>query len=151
MISKILAEFEKHGAATEIRGLIDAGFIAVETLSESEKLYATHIADAIAHSPLTKDKEASHHYPEAEAIALMGRNGISALELLLDERAARNEAQARHIAVIGFAGVLIRAYQRQILSAELVRIALRACQRQGTHYSNEFIAEVYHRLKEGVV
>lgn len=80
----------------------------------------------------------------------MSRAELGARELLLDELAARMIAQERGIAVIGFAGVLIRASQQSLLSAEDVRAILLLCQPQGTHYSNAFIAAVYRRLKEGV-
>lgn len=144
-----LAEFEKHGAINEIRDLIDSKFVAVHALTGEEKQAARDIAEAIAQSPLSNDKEAGHHYPEAEAMALIERPELEAQELLLDERAAREIAQAREIPVVGFAGVLIRSSQRELLSAEAVRDALTLCQQQGTHYSNQFIAEVYRRLKEG--
>ena len=70
-------------------------------------------------------------------------------EILLDELAARAIAQERGAPVVGFAGVLIRASWQGLLSAESVRDALVMCQRQGTHYSDRFITEVYRRLKEG--
>ena len=145
-----LAEFAKHGAADEIHELINAGFIQVHLLITDEKQHAEYFAEAIAQSPLTKDKLALAHYPEAEAMVLFNRPHCPARELLLDERAARAVAQAHGIPVIGFAGVLIRAYQQNLLSAEAVRDALNHCRQQGTHYSESFIAEVYQRLKENV-
>lgn len=146
-----LVEFEKHGAASEIQALIEDGFVVVHTLSDADKKAAQEIAEAIARSPLSKDKEAAHHYPEAEAAVLMNRPELGAREMLLDELAARAIAQERGIPVVGFAGVLIRASRQDLLSPEAVRDALEVCQRQGTHYSDHFIAETYRRLKEGVV
>ncbi len=146
-----LAEFEQHGAADEIRELVDSGFVTVYTLTYAEKQVAQEIAQAIARLPLTRNKTAAQHYPEAEAIVLMSRPGLPAQEILLDERAARQVAQAHGLPVIGFAGVLIRACQQGLLSAGNVRDALLLCQSQGTHYSDQFIAEVYARLKEGAI
>ncbi|MBI3760676.1 MAG: hypothetical protein HY260_02275, partial [Chloroflexi bacterium] len=140
-----LAEFEKHGAEGEIRELIDDGFVIVHRLSDTEKQTAREMAEAIASSSLSKDKEAAHHYPEAEAMVLMSRLEADAQEILLDELAARSIAQEHGIAVIGFAGVLIRASRQDLLSAEAVRDALMTCQQQGTHYSDQFIGEIYRR------
>jgi predicted nucleic acid-binding protein len=106
-------------------------------------------APAIANSPLSKNKDAAHHYSEAEAIALMNRPELSAQEILLDELAARQIAHARGIHVVGFAGILIRACQQRLLVADDVRDALMLCQQQGTHYSDRFITEIYQRLTEG--
>ncbi|MBN1889004.1 MAG: hypothetical protein JW850_13500 [Thermoflexales bacterium] len=144
-----LPEFEEHGAADEIDDLIETGFVIVHTLTDAEKPIAQEIAQAIANSPLSKNKEAAHHYSEAEAIVLMSRPELSAQEILLDELAARQIAQARGIHVVGFAGILIRACQQQLLAAEDVRDTLMLCQQQGTHYSDRFITEIYTRLTEG--
>lgn len=144
-----LAEFKKHDAGGEISQLIDEGFVVVHTLTATEKQVAQEIADAIAQSAHSTDKEAAHHWPESEAMVLMSRPQSTAREILLDERAARAVVQERGLPVIGFAGVLIRASQRGLLSSEEVRDALTLCQQQGTHYSNQFISELYRRLKEG--
>ena len=138
------------GAAKELDELINVGFVVVLTLTDDEKETAQEIAEAIALSPLTKDKVVKNHYPEAEAIALMGRTELYAQEILLDELAARAIATERGVPIVGFAGILIRASQRGLLSIEDVRDALISCQQQGTHYSNRFIDQVYRRLKEGV-
>lgn len=69
-----LAEFEQHGAGQEIQTFIETGFIVVhDDLTAAEKQAAWTIAQEIGNSPLSKDKEAAHHYPEAEAIVLMNR------------------------------------------------------------------------------
>lgn len=144
-----LAELEKHGVGDQIRELIGAGFVVVHTLTDTEKGAAQEIADAIARSPISKDKQATSHYPEAEAMALTGRLELAAQEILLDERAARAIAQERGISIVGFAGILVRACRQGLLTEDAVRDALVECQQQGTHFSDRFIAEVYRRLKEG--
>lgn len=144
-----LAEFEGHGATEEIQGLMESGFIVTHDLTESERQTAQAIADEIARSARSKNKEPVHHYPEAAAIALMERGDLGAMELLVDELAAREVAQRRGVDTVGFPGLLIRTCQQGLMTPEQVRDALADCQRQGTHYSNRFIAEVYQRLKEG--
>ena len=143
-----MAELEKHGAGPEIRALISAGFIIVhDDLTVLEQERAQQMAMEIADSKVSKDKEAAHHYPEAEAMVLMERSELRAVELLLDELAAREIAQQRKIPVVGFPGILIRACQQGLISAEDVRDALLECQRQGTHYATTFIEEIYTRLR----
>jgi len=144
-----LTEFEEHGAAVEIRALIETGFIAAHHLTDSERVTARVIAEEIAQSSVSRDKDPTHHYPEAEAIVLMERGNLAAVELLVDELAAREIARRRRIAIVGFSGLLIRAGQQGLLTPEQARDALAECQRQGTHYSNQFIAEIYQRLRRG--
>lgn len=144
-----LAEFEGHGAAEEIWGLMESGFIVAHSLTESERQTAQAIADEIARSARSKNKEPVHHYPEAAAIALMGRGDLGAMELLVDELAAREVAQRRGVDTVGLPGLLIRTCRQGLMTPDQVREALADCQRQGTHYSNRFIAEVCQRLKEG--
>jgi predicted nucleic acid-binding protein len=146
-----LPELEMHGAAKELGELIDTGFVRLLPLTQTERESALAIADAIAQSPFTKDRVAAHHQAEADAIALMSRPDLRAREILLDERSARTVAQARGVPVVGFAGVLIRASRQHLLAAEDVRDALLRCQRQGTHYSDQFIADVVRRLQAGTI
>ena len=143
-----LAEFEGHGAGADLGGLLNQKFVQVHRLTERECEIASRIADMIANSPLTRDKVAASHYPEAEAMMLVARPDLMAQELLIDERAARAVAQSLGIPVIGFAGILIRACRAGKMTADAARDALKSCQAQGTHYSNKFIAEIYRRLKE---
>ena len=96
---------------------------------------------------MSRDKELSHHYPEAEAIVLMGRTDLEAMELLVDELAAREVAQRQGVPIVGFPGVLIRACKQGLMTPAEVRDALQECQRQGTHYSIQFIEEIYDRLR----
>jgi hypothetical protein len=143
-----LPEYERHGARQEIRALLEAGFIKVhDDLTTLEKQTAQKIAMEIAHSSVSKDKEPAHHSPEAEAMVLMERADLQAVELLLDEAAAREVAQRRGIPILGFPGILIRACLQGLIEPEEVRDALRECQRQGTHYSTQFIEEICNRLR----
>lgn len=143
-----LPEYEKHGAGQEIRALIESGFIVVhDDLTASEKEAAQAIAEEISTSPVSRNKEPSHHYPEAEAIVLMSRTDLEAMELLIDELAAREVAQRQGAAIVGFPGVLIRACKQGLMTPEEVRDVLQECQRQGTHYSIQFIEEIYDRLR----
>ncbi len=142
-------EFEKHGAGPEIGDLILAGFVVVhDDLTVAEQETAREIADAIARSPKSRDEEAVHHLPEAEATALMGRSDLPAVEILLDELAAREVAEQRGIPIVGFPGLLVRACRQGIVGPEEVRAALLECRRQGTHYASAFIEAVYRRLWE---
>ena len=143
-----LPEYEKHGAGQEIQALVESGFIVVhDDLTASEKEAAQAIAEEISISPVSRDKEPSHHYPEAEAMVLMGRTDLEAMELLVDELAAREVAQRQGAAIVGFPGILIRACKQGLMTPEEVRDALQECQRQGTHYSIQFIEEIYDRLR----
>jgi len=145
-----VAEFEGHGAGEELRRMIDSGFIVPHTLTEPEQQVARAIAEEIAASPMSRNKDPLHHYPEAEAIALMARDGLDAVELLIDERAAREIAQRRGVPIVGFPGLLIRTCRQGMMTPEQVRDALVECQRQGTHYSTALITQSYERLRKGL-
>jgi len=69
------------------------------------------------------------------------------MELLVDELAAREVAERQGVAIVGFPGILIRACKQGLMTPEEVRDALQECQRQGTHYSIQFIEEIYDRLR----
>lgn len=77
----------------------------------------------------------------------MLRSNFQAVELLIDELAARDVARQRKVPFIGFPGILIRACWQKIIDPEEVLAALVECQRQGTHYSNKLIIEIYDSLK----
>ncbi|MGE0683401.1 MAG: DUF3368 domain-containing protein [Candidatus Binatia bacterium] len=81
---------------------------------------------------------------EAEAIALAEE--ITAEELLLDERAARAVAVARGVKIIGSAGLLVRAKQRNLIT--VVRPFLERMQAQGIRYSRQFVDELLRQLGE---
>jgi predicted nucleic acid-binding protein len=143
-----LNEYEKHGADEEIRALIDAGFLVVHRdLTISEKEAANTIAKEIAAYHATNDKDPAHHLPESEAIVLMQRSNLGAVELLIDELAAREVALRQGVPIIGFPGILIRACQQGMMVPEDVKSSLEECRKQGTHYSSRLIDEVYNRLK----
>jgi predicted nucleic acid-binding protein len=143
-----LKEYQKHGAGQEIGKLVESGFlVAHQDFIASENDAAKTIAEEIAGHHSTRDKNWAHHLPEALAIVLMLRSNLGAVELLLDELAAREVARLRKISIIGFPGVLIRACQHGMMEPEEVRSLLETCQRQGTHYSPRFIDEVYEKLK----
>jgi len=138
-----LEEFERHGAATWIRELIDEGFVKViADLSETERAEAEAIAGKIAASPLATVRDLTHHLPEAEAMVLMQRPELACRAILLEELAARQIAQDLHLAVTGFVAVLVRATQEGILTGEETYTLLKTCQQQGTRYSNPFIEAV---------
>jgi len=143
-----LKEYDKHGAGQEIRALMDASVLVVhKDLTASEKKAANAVAEEIAGYHSTRDKDPAHHLPESEAIMLMLRSDLGAIELLIDELAARYAAQRRGVPIIGFPGILIRACQQGIIDPEDVLSALEECRRQGTHYSPKLIKKVYTKLK----
>lgn len=144
-----LAELVNHGAEAEIRELLDHGLLTAVTLSEPENIVARKLAQEISRSSLSKQRSFDAHIPEAEAIALMQRSALGAVEILLDERAARAVAQTHQIPIVGFAGMLMRACRRDLMTPESVRLALTQCKEQGTYYSDAFIAGVYDSLLKG--
>lgn len=146
-----LAEYDKHGADQEIRALIDVGLVIVhEDLTASEMRAAKAIAEEIAGYHATRDQDPTHHLPESEAIVLMLRRDLGAIEFLIDELAAREAAWRQGVPIIGFPGILVRACQQGIMAPEDVLIALEECRRQGTHYSSRLIKDVYAKLKRPV-
>jgi len=143
-----LVEYEKHGAGQEIQMLLDAGILLVhKDLTTHEREAAKAIAEEIAANHATKDKDPAHHLPESQAIVLIERSNLGAVELLIDEMAAREVARSHGIPIIGFPGILIRACQQGIMSPEEVKSNLEECQRQGTHYSPRLIEGIYGGLK----
>lgn len=143
-----VVEYDKHGASQEIRRLIDTGLVVVhEDFTASEEKAAKAIAEEIAGYHATRDKDPIHHLPESEAIVLMLRKDLGAIEFLIDELAAREAAQRRGVPFIGFPGILVRACWQGMMEPEDVLIAMEECQRQGTHYSPRLIKEVYAKLK----
>ncbi len=143
-----LQEYEKHGAYQETRDLVEEGFLVVHRdFTASENDAAKSIANDIAGHRATKDKDPAHHLPESLAIVLMQRSDLGAMELLIDELAAREIARMRKIPLIGFLGILIRACQQGMMGPEEVVSKLDECRKQGTHYSPKLIDEIYERLK----
>jgi predicted nucleic acid-binding protein len=145
----VRTELADHGARLEVQELIRTNFLVVhEDLTTEERAMAEALATTIASSPKSRNKNPEHHRSEAEAIALMGREGLEAIELLLDEAAAREMADQRDLPIIGFPGILIRACGQGLISPEAVREALLDCRKQGTHYGSAFIERIYERVKE---
>jgi len=81
---------------------------------------------------------------EAEVIALA--EAIVATEVVLDERAARAVALARGLKIIGTAGLLVRAKQRDMIRA--VRPWLERMRNQGMRNSQRFVEELLRQLGE---
>jgi len=77
----------------------------------------------------------------------MQRKELGAVELLIDELAARDVARKRGVPIIGFPGILIRACRQNMMEPEDIKSALEECLSQGTHYSPKLIHEVYQKLK----
>ena len=63
-------------------------------------------------------------------------------QILLDEKAARSVAKALGLSLTGFPGIVGRAGQDGLLTAEEIRQVLGNCQRQGTRYSDALIDTV---------
>lgn len=137
-------EIEKHGWADELRKEIETGFIQIlGELSESEAAQAAAAARQIAADPASHDTDWRHHVPEAEAIVLMQqRPELMIDQILLDEKAARSVAKALGLSLTGFPGIVGRAGQDGLLTAEEIRQVLGNCQRQGTRYSDALIDTV---------
>jgi len=134
-----LAEYECHQIADGVAELIRSGFVIVRELTTHEKARARRVSEEIAAHPIAKNSVPECHYPEAEAIVLTLRGSLGAVEVLLDELAAREVAKRHGAAVVGFPGVLVRACRRGLLTPPRVRDILVACQRAGTHYSDHLI------------
>jgi len=139
-----LTEFDKHGWADDIHGLINEGFVIVlEGLTARERELAEQVAKRIAAVPTSGDPDWRNHLPEAEAMVLMQqRVHLMVEQILLDEKAARNVARELGLRITGFSGVLGRAGQDGLLTKDEIQQLLKMCQQQGTHYSDELIQTV---------
>lgn len=145
-----IPEYRKNGADQEIQALIETEVIVVHgDFVPEENEAAKAIALEIANHQRTRDKNPEHHLPEAFAIVLTLRRSLQAVELLIDELAARDAAHRRKVPVIGFPGILVRACWQGIIEPDDVPVRLAECQRQGTHYSTRLINEIYGNLKAG--
>jgi len=81
--ANVLVELVIHGAEPEIAELVRVGFVVVHNdLTEEERVIAQAIAETIADSSKSHSKNPAHHLSEAEAIALMSRKELAAIELL---------------------------------------------------------------------
>jgi predicted nucleic acid-binding protein len=81
---------------------------------------------------------------EAEVIALAEE--LDADEVILDERAARAIAMTRGLPVIGSAGLLVRAKDRNLIPA--VRPLFTRMQEAGVRYSQRFFESLLEQLGE---
>ncbi len=92
-----LREYQRHGAGMEVQALMNAGILVVHRdITALENEAARTIAQEISCHHATRDKDPSHHLPESLAIVLVQRSELGAVELLIDELAARDVApQAR--------------------------------------------------------
>ena len=124
--------------------------IAIHYLTEAEQEIARAIAQAIALHPISRDPLPDNHLGEAQAIALAARPEFADDVVLLDELAARAVAEEMGLTLSGFAGVLLVAVQEELLTADELKGRLETCLRQGTHYSETFIEQVYLAAKRKV-
>lgn len=102
-----------------------------DDLTASEKEAAQAIAEEISISPVSRDKEPSHQYPEAEAMVLMGRTDLETMELLVDEPAVREVARRQGIAIVGFPGILIRACKPGLMTQKKFEMHYRSVNDRG--------------------
>jgi predicted nucleic acid-binding protein len=117
--------------------------IALKGLTEREREIAEQVAKRIAGVPASGDPDWRNHLPEAEAMALMQqRTHLMIEQILLDERTAREVARELELRITGFPGVLGRAGQDGLLTADEIQRLLKTCQQQGTHYSDKLIQTV---------
>jgi len=149
IVQSQLAEFQKHGAATEIQNLIDEGLVVViKNLTDKEKSEAMEVARRIAAEPSCRDSVVENHLPEAELIVVSQRTEIQCEKILLDEKAARSVVEEMGLKFSGFLGILANAGADELLTKDEIRQLLKTCQSQGTHYANnliEYIAQTYGR------
>ncbi len=138
----VIAELDRAGRTA--RNLLTGDFVVAVPLSATEAQLARQVAEDIARSPLSRVADPDHHLPEAEAIALMTRLSLGAERILLEEKVARQIAQAMGLPITGFIGILLMACQEQVLSPTEMRSLLETCRRQGTRYSHELVDRVCH-------
>jgi len=141
-------ELAKHGWDKVLQSA--GSRIAIHYLTEAEQEIARAIAQAIALHPMSRDPLPDNHLGEAQAIALAARPEFADDVLLLDELAARAVTEEMGLTLSGFAGVLLVAVQEGLLTADELKERLETCLRQGTHYSETFIEQVYLAAKRKV-
>lgn len=142
-----LVELERHGWTEEVKAA-SPRLITVK-LTPSEKKRAVNFARQIARHPDTNDPIPENHLGEAESIVLALRPGHQSDLLLLDELAARAIGRQAGVRLSGFPGVLLLAVQAGLISAEELKTRLEVCRAKGTHYSMNFIQQVYELAKYG--
>src|SRR3989304_615933 len=140
------AELIRHGWQPKI-DRADAALV-VNSLTADKAAQAATLAQRIANQPVSKDRDPISHLGEAEAIVLAQRSDFSDTAILLDEAAARSVATEVGLIISGFAGVLLVAVERGLISAGDLKTRLELCRQQGTHYSSSLIEQVYQAAQE---
>jgi predicted nucleic acid-binding protein len=143
--SACVDELIRHGWSKSLHSA--ASRIKTHSLTEAEGEIARTIAQQIAFHPLSLDPVPDNHLGEAQAMVLAARPEFANDVLLLDELAARAVAKELGLTLSGFAGVLLVAVREGLLTAGELKKRLETCQRQGTHYSEAFIEQVYLAAK----
>lgn len=138
-------ELIRHGWSQSLHSATSR--INPHSLIEAEEEMAQMIARQIAFHPLSRDPVPDNHLGEAQAMVLAARPEFANDVLLLDELAARAVAEELGLTLSGFAGVLLVAVREGLLTAEELKRRLETCQRQGTHYGEAFIEQVYLAAK----
>jgi predicted nucleic acid-binding protein len=145
--SACVVELTRHGWDKEVQEASPQLVVVRLTLGEERR--ALTFARQIAEHPDTNDPVAENHIGEAQAIVLALRSEYQDDPLLLDELAARSIAKQAGIRLSGFPGVLLLATQLGLISAEDLKARLTVCRECGTHYSVNFIQQVYKMAKRG--
>jgi predicted nucleic acid-binding protein len=140
------AELIRHGWQSQIDQAGEA--LAIHELTAVEDEQAMILARRIADHPISKDRNPMNHLGEAEAMTLAQRAEFSNSAILLDEVAARGVAVEEGLIISGFAGALLAAVERGLLTAEELKTRLDDCRELGTHYSLNFIEQVYQAAQE---
>ena len=140
------SELIKHGWADEIQRA--GSKLIILHLTTNEEQEAKEVAKKIVEHPRTNDPIIENHLGEAQVIVVALRDEHQEDVLLLDELAARDVARQMGTNLSGFPGVLIQAVQEGLITPEDLKTRLEICQQKGTHYSNVFIRQVYHRAKQ---
>jgi predicted nucleic acid-binding protein len=117
-------------------------------LTSAELAAAQELARRVA-KEFAKPTVPNDHIGEAEVMILAQRQEFADGVLLIDELAARRVALTLNLRVSGFAGILLVAVEKGLLTADAVQERLLHCQQQGTYYGAEFIQRVYEQAKEG--
>ena len=139
------SELVRHGWAEMLAQVGTA--ISVQTLTQIETMRAEAYTKQIAFHPLSKDPEPINHLGEAEAMVLAQRSEFSHSAFLVDEQAGRRVAFEIGLTVSGFAGILLMAVDRNLLTPEQLRERLGLCKRLGTHYGDKLIEHTHQLAK----
>ncbi len=133
--SGVMTELVQHGWGDAISPV--ANFREVG-LTPDEQVRIGDVSRQVAEQSRSGLPMETHH-GEAEAIILAQRQPPNYDVILLDERSAREVARQLGLTVVGFAGVLVLAVKRLLISPDEVRVRLEQCRQQGTHYSQALV------------